>query len=31
MESIEAKDYSNGLKWAGIIDRCVARAIRGIR
>ncbi|EQL02854.1 glutamate carboxypeptidase 2 [Ophiocordyceps sinensis CO18] len=29
MESIEAKDYSNGLKWAGIIDRCVNRATLG--
>lgn len=31
MESIEARDYANGLKWAGIIDRCVARAAAGIR
>ncbi|PFH63455.1 hypothetical protein XA68_10048 [Ophiocordyceps unilateralis] len=30
MESIEAKDFNNGLKWAGIIDRCVWRAIRTV-
>ncbi|RDA95485.1 hypothetical protein CP533_5423, partial [Ophiocordyceps camponoti-saundersi (nom. inval.)] len=30
MESIDAGDYNNGLKWAGIIDRCVGRAIRSI-
>ncbi|PHH88565.1 hypothetical protein CDD83_7359 [Cordyceps sp. RAO-2017] len=30
MESIDAADYNNGLKWAGIIGRCVKRAIRGI-
>lgn len=26
MESIDAKNYSNGLKWAGIIKKCVERA-----
>ncbi|KAG6081670.1 hypothetical protein E4U16_005538 [Claviceps sp. LM84 group G4] len=30
MESIDAKDYSAGLKWAGIIDRCVAKAAKSI-
>ncbi|PHH70593.1 hypothetical protein CDD80_5898 [Ophiocordyceps camponoti-rufipedis] len=30
MESIDARDYNNGLKWAAIIDRCVWRAIRGV-
>ncbi|KAK2590125.1 hypothetical protein QQS21_012193 [Conoideocrella luteorostrata] len=30
MESIDAKDYSNGLKWAGIIDGCVVKASKSI-
>jgi N-acetylated-alpha-linked acidic dipeptidase len=30
MESIDAKDYTNGLKWAGIIDRCVTKAAKSI-
>ncbi|KAG6181355.1 hypothetical protein E4U36_004149 [Claviceps purpurea] len=30
MESIDAKDYSAGLKWAGIIDRCVVKAAKSI-
>lgn len=30
MESIEARDFINGLKWAGIIQRCVERAISDI-
>ena len=29
-ESIDAKDYVNGLKWAGIIERCVANAIKSL-
>ncbi|GJN79417.1 hypothetical protein PLIIFM63780_002930 [Purpureocillium lilacinum] len=31
MESIDAKDYNNGLKWAGIIDRCVVKATHSIK
>lgn len=30
VESIDAKDYINGLKWAGIIDRCVNKAAESI-
>ncbi|GAO13457.1 hypothetical protein UVI_02016570 [Ustilaginoidea virens] len=30
MESIEAKDYTNGLKWAGIINGCVVKAAKSI-
>ncbi|KYK54633.1 hypothetical protein DCS_06593 [Drechmeria coniospora] len=30
MESIDAGDYNNGLKWAGIIDRCVRKAIKSL-
>ncbi|KAG8422330.1 hypothetical protein J3459_010481 [Metarhizium acridum] len=30
IESIDAKDYINGLKWAGIIDRCVHKAAESI-
>ncbi|KAG5926329.1 hypothetical protein E4U42_003423 [Claviceps africana] len=31
MESIDAKDYSAGLKWAKIIDKCVVKAAKSIR
>ncbi|KAI5462120.1 hypothetical protein BGZ63DRAFT_423419 [Mariannaea sp. PMI_226] len=27
VESIDAKDYVNGLKWSGIIERCIANAL----
>lgn len=30
MESIDAKDYSGGLKWAEIIDRCVVNAAKSL-
>lgn len=30
MESIDAKDYSGGLKWADIIDRCVVKAAKSL-
>jgi len=29
-ESIDAKDYSNGLKWAGIIDHAIVKAAKSI-
>ncbi|KND91146.1 Vacuolar protein sorting-associated protein 70 [Tolypocladium ophioglossoides CBS 100239] len=31
MESIDAKDYNNGLKWSGIINRCVIKATTSIK
>ncbi|KJZ77471.1 hypothetical protein HIM_03195 [Hirsutella minnesotensis 3608] len=31
MESIDAKDYNNGLRWAGIINHCVLRAINALQ
>ncbi|KAH7155408.1 hypothetical protein B0J13DRAFT_545510, partial [Dactylonectria estremocensis] len=30
VESIDAKDYVNGLKWAGIIDSCIGNAIQSL-
>ncbi|KAF7560908.1 hypothetical protein G7046_g3221 [Stylonectria norvegica] len=30
VESIDAKDYVNGLKWAGIIERCITNAIKSL-
>lgn len=30
VESIDAKDYTNGLKWAGIIEQCLAQAIKSL-
>ncbi|KAK5992737.1 putative glutamate carboxypeptidase [Cladobotryum mycophilum] len=30
VESIDAKDYTNGLKWTGIIDHCITNAIKSI-
>lgn len=30
-ESIDAQDYSNGLKWAGIVDRCIDKATKSIK
>lgn len=30
VESIDAKDYANGLRWAGIIGQCVSNAIKSI-
>ncbi|OAQ96562.1 hypothetical protein LLEC1_07051 [Akanthomyces lecanii] len=31
MESIDAKDYSNGLKWSGIINKCIRRATKSLQ
>ncbi|KAJ3493673.1 hypothetical protein NLG97_g4583 [Lecanicillium saksenae] len=31
MESIDAKNYSNGLKWAGIINKCIQRATKSLQ
>ncbi|KAJ2971965.1 hypothetical protein NQ176_g7426 [Zarea fungicola] len=31
MESIDAQDYSNGLKWSGIINNCIKRATLSLR
>lgn len=28
MEAIDAKDYSNGLKWAEIVKKCVEKATK---
>ncbi|KAH7156219.1 hypothetical protein EDB81DRAFT_716315 [Dactylonectria macrodidyma] len=30
VESIDAKDYVNGLKWAGIIESCISNAIQSL-
>jgi hypothetical protein len=30
MESIDAKDYINAMKWAAIIDNCVVNAIKSL-
>lgn len=30
MESIDAKDYKNGVRWAKIINHCVAKATKSI-
>lgn len=30
VESIDAKDYINGLKWAGIIESCITNAIQSL-
>ncbi len=31
MESIDAKDYSNALKWSGIINKCIRRATKSLQ
>ncbi|EGX91338.1 glutamate carboxypeptidase, putative [Cordyceps militaris CM01] len=31
MESIDAKDYSNALKWSGIITKCIRRATKSLQ